>query len=406
MVTPDTIHLEQVIDSEVEKAVINIAFHVLGNEAWHAGFVYLFDLIKALRQSSAGSVRLSLLLTNKHNQAPEDLLALVDETLYYPKYREWTLPWFVGRASTRLLGRDLWGDRFFEHHGVQIIAFGGAPRGSRIPVFSWLPDFQHSHMPEMFPPDECLSRDRIFLQMAKESTRIILLSETVRKDFQRLLPRYANKARVVSPVSYIPTTVYDREPRSVSDIYSLPEKFIYLPGQCWKHKNHEIAFRAIKILKARGTHVFIVCSGPMNDYRHPAHFSDLLQQVSQLGVRNQVAFLGLLPREHIYSMMRQSICVMSSSLFEGFGLTVDEARSVGKRVLLSDIEAHREQNPSQAVFFDPRDDEDLAEKMKLLWQEQLPGPDLEFEAEARKILPARLKTFSDSFMSVAREVIS
>ena len=385
--------------------MIKIAFHILGDEAWHAGNVYLFDLVKALRQFTGDEVRLSLLLSNEHDQAPKDLSELVDETLFYPKYRRWTLPWFASRGSARLLTRDLWTERFLAHHGVQIIAFGRAREGSRIPIFSWLPDFQHIHMPEMFSPAECADRKRIFLQMAKHSPRIILLSETVRRDFQSFLPGYANKARVVTPVSYIPITAYEREPQWVTEIYSLPEKFIYLPNQFWKHKNHSLAFRAVKILKEQGMEVFIACSGPVNDYRHPTYFSELLQQVSQWGIRNQIVFLGLIPREHMYMMIRQSICVISPSLFEGFGLVVDEARSLGKQMLLSDIPAHREQNPPRSIFFNPRDEEDFARQMKLVWDEKSPGPDPELEAEARASLPFRIKAFSDSFMSVVREVV-
>ena len=151
--------------------------------------------------------------------------------------------------------------------------------------------------------------------------------------------------------------------------------------------------------------MFIACSGPVNDYRHPTYFSELLQQVSQWGIRNQIVFLGLIPRKHMYMMMRQSICVISPSLFEGFGLTVDEARSLGKRLLLSDIQPHRVQNPPRSIFFNPRDEEDLATKMKLVWVEQSPGPDPELEAEAKESLPLRIKAFADSFMSVVSEVI-
>jgi glycosyltransferase involved in cell wall biosynthesis len=384
--------------------MIKIAFHILGSEVWHAGTVYLFNLIKAMKQFAESDVELSLLLSNEGNQIPEDLKNLVGEILFYPKYRRWTLPWLASRIGTRLLRHDLWTDRFFEQRGVQVIAFGKAPQGSRIPLLSWFPDFQHIHMPEMFSPPERAHRERSFSRIAEESTRIILLSETVRQDFQSFLPRYADKVRVIHPVSYIAREIYDAEPRSVCDIYSLPDKFFYLPNQFWKHKHHSLVFRAMKILKDKGIQVFIVCSGPMNDYRHPLHFSDLLQQVSQLEIRNQVAFLGLVPRQHVYMMIRQSICVLSPSVFEGFGMIVDEARSIGKRLLLSDIEAHREQKPPRAVFF-RLTEEVLSNKMKLVWQEQLPGPDLELEAEARKILPARLKAFGESFMSVVREVV-
>ena len=103
-------------------------------------------------------------------------------------------------------------------------------------------------------------------------------------------------------------------------------------------------------------------------------------------------------------LMRQAICVLNPSLFEGFGLTVDEARSLGKRVLLSDIAAHREQDPQKATYFDPYDSEDLAERLGLIWREVEPGPDIELELEARQSLAKRIHLCAESFMSVASEV--
>jgi len=86
-------------------------------------------------------------------------------------------------------------------------------------------------------------------------------------------------------------------------------------------------------------------------------------------------------------------------------MTVDEARSVGKQALLSDIPAHREQNPPQAVFFEPRDCEDLAIKLKHIWHQKSPGPDMELEMQARQSLPERRRKYAESFMSVVHEVV-
>jgi glycosyltransferase involved in cell wall biosynthesis len=108
----------------------------------------------------------------------------------------------------------------------------------------------------------------------------------------------------------------------------------------------------------------------------------------------------------VFILIRQSICVLNPSLFEGFGLTTDEARSVGKQLLLSDIHVHKEQGPPKAIFFDPRDQEDLAKKIAEIWRDKSPGPDPELEAEARKTLPGRMKVFGESFLSVVREVLS
>ena len=150
--------------------------------------------------------------------------------------------------------------------------------------------------------------------------------------------------------------------------------------------------------------VFVVGSGYPGDNRHPSYFADLLQKISSWGIRDQVALLGMIPRDHIFALMRQAICVLNPSLFEGFGLTVDEARSLGKRVLLSDIPAHREQNPPKATYFNPYDFEELAEKLRMIWRDAEPGSDIELELEARQSLGERIHACAESFTSVVSEV--
>lgn len=117
-------------------------------------------------------------------------------------------------------------------------------------------------------------------------------------------------------------------------------------------------------------------------------------------------FLGWIPRDHVFQLMCQSVCVLNPSLFEGFGLSVDGARSVGKRLLLSDMPAHREQRAPRSVFFDPRNTDQLAEELGKIWRDTCPGIHLELELEARKSLPERLAACAESFIAVIREVAS
>ena len=45
----------------------------------------------------------------------------------------------------------------------------------------------------------------------------------------------------------------------------------------------------------------------------------------------------------MYALIRQSLCVLNPSLFEGLGLSVAESKSIGKRVLAADLPPLREQ---------------------------------------------------------------
>jgi glycosyltransferase involved in cell wall biosynthesis len=387
------------------KAMAKIAFHLFGNDTWYAGIVYITNLLRALWSMDRNMKQFCILLKSKDSSVPDKLRDLVHEVIVYPSFQRWTASWFMDRGMKRLFRLDLNGMLFLKKHRVKLIAFGDAPHGSKIPTLAWLPDFQHIHFPEMFSSEERQARDCAFLRIAKKSTRIILLSESVRNDFQLFAPEFVQKTRVVRPVSYVPATVYETDPTYIIDSYHLPERFVYLPNQFWKHKNHGAAFQAVRLLKEKGIAIFLVCTGNTEDYRHPNYFQELLQEISRLGIQEHVMFLGLIPREHVFMLIRQSICVLNSSLFEGFGLTADEARSLGKKMLLSDIEAHREQNPPAAIFFDPRDYEDLASKMAAIWNENSPGPDLELEAQARESLRSRAKAFAESFISVVNEIL-
>ena len=86
-------------------------------------------------------------------------------------------------------------------------------------------------------------------------------------------------------------------------------------------------------------------------------------------------------------------------------MTVDEARSFGKQILVSDIAPHREQNPPRATFFAKLDSESLAEQMERIWREVEPGPDARLEATSRNEMPERMRNYAESFIAIASEVL-
>ncbi len=392
---------------KIQQMQLKIAFHTMGGESWIAGQIYLRNLFYALQQTCRNESRLFLLVPagqqNIENYAHS---TQVDGVISYNIPQRWHPLWAANGLVKRLSSRDIIIERVLRKHRIKVLFSPYfAYKYPKIATLSWLPDFQHVHLPEMFSEAERLSNDRIFLRCARLATRVISMSDAVRKDFESFTPMYAHKAKVLRPVSYVPQSIYEYDLPSILNLYHLCEKFVYLPNQFWKHKNHELVFGALKILKDKGIKVIVVCSGYPADGRHPTYFTDLWQKLSQWDIRDQVIYLGLIPHEQVLLLMRQSICVLNPSLFEGWGTTVDEARSVGKQVLLSEIPAHREQNPPKAKFFDPRNCNDLTETLGQTWVNTEPGPDIELESEARYNLPARLRAYAEAFVSVAREAV-
>lgn len=383
---------------------IKIAFQVKAHAGWTAGNVYLETLFQALKETTADELSIGVLGRNGDIPENSSFLKLADEIIRFEPIERWTRSWVVHNLGSRLFQRNLLDDHFLKQHRVDVVAFGEAPEGSRIPSLGWIPDFQHLNFPEFFSTEEQEHRNHVFSRLIEKSTRVILISESAKGDFETFAPDFAGKARVLTPITSIPPAVFETDARATCDSYNLPEKFFYLPNQFWKHKNHLTAFQAVRILKQKGIPVTLVCSGNSGDYRNATFFSELLLEISRLDIRDQVALLGLVPRDHVFQLIRRSICVLNPSLFEGYGMTVDETRSLSKPMILSDIPAHREQQ-SSGIFFEPLNSEELAEKMEHIWNEGTPGPNFEGEAEYRRELPERKRKYAGSFMSIVREVV-
>jgi glycosyltransferase involved in cell wall biosynthesis len=79
-----------------------------------------------------------------------------------------------------------------------------------------------------------------------------------------------------------------------------------------------------------------------------------------------VKFLGYVPDAQLADLYRQADIFASVSLYEGFGFPPLEAFASGCRVLVSDIPSHREIFGDSAMFVNPLDSVDIAQKLNLL----------------------------------------
>jgi glycosyltransferase involved in cell wall biosynthesis len=140
---------------------------------------------------------------------------------------------------------------------------------------------------------------------------------------------------------------------AMASVYQLPDRYFYLPNQFWKHKNHRTVIEALRILRQKGYNTVVAASGRAEDYRHPGHFAALQSLVHQYGLTHNFRFLGIVPRRHVFALMRACTALINPSLSEGWSTTVEEAKSLGVPMLLSDLRVHREQAGDCADYFDP-----------------------------------------------------
>lgn len=395
---------------------MRIAFFLEGRIGWMAGHTYLYNLLAAVRLCDR-QIEICLLRKSEENLS-SSAAELADSVLDCPSSQRWSLPWVQDQLSQKAFGRpypDKTLNNFLKRSRVDAV-FGSwwqypgwweRPGSSVFPsvgMCAWIHDFQFLHLPGFYD-STTLHRTRSGIsRMADVADRLIVSSHDALKDLLSFTPGAAPKARVVPFVANIADRIYALDPEAVVRQYHLPKKFMFLPNQFWQHKNHELVLQALSILIGRGIHPHIVCTGLPHDPRKEDYFAGLLRDVSEKGLHGQLVFLGLVPIDDVRTLMRQAICVINPSLFEGWSSSVEEAKSLGKLLLLSDLPVHREQNPPSAIFFDPRDAEDLATKLQTVWQDRAPGPDPQLEIVAREALPGRMRTFGEAFLNIVSEV--
>jgi glycosyltransferase involved in cell wall biosynthesis len=91
----------------------------------------------------------------------------------------------------------------------------------------------------------------------------------------------------------------------------------------------------------------------------------LKEQVARLGLTG-VSFITERNEKKVWDYYTKSKVFVSPSLYEGFGMPTIEAMALGLPVALSDITVFREVGGALATYFDPKNPEDIAAKLRPL----------------------------------------
>ena len=386
--------------------IIRIALVMQGGSNWMGGVEYIKSIIFALMSlplEDREKFQLYLICSKSLDSSLyEQIRPFLKEILYMEDIFD---PFNILRG----LGWQIFREVFFL---AKQIDFVYPSLNKHIPFFpctnsaSWIPDFQHKYLPSFFQEKVILNRDRHFKKISRTEKLIVLSSKSAQADFQNFFPHSRAKTKVLSFKTSPRAEWFLNDPKEIQEYYCLPDKFFIICNQFWQHKNHLLVFDALKILQDKGIFPTIVCTGSIHDDRNPNYTSTVLQRICKLNLNNQVHLLGLVPRLHQMQLIRRSIAVLQPSLFEGWSSIVEDARCLGKPLIISDILVHIEQNPPDAYFFDPSSAENLATHIQDTWDMLLPGPDLEKEACAREKNKVEIELFGFRFLEIIKSSLS
>jgi glycosyltransferase involved in cell wall biosynthesis len=272
------------------------------------------------------------------------------------------------------------------------------------PSVAWLTDFQHRRLKELFSFRAYWKRDLGFRAQILCGRHIMLSSDDSLRDCEMFFPQSIGRTSTVRFAVRPPHVSNYDGARAIAHGYNLPEHFFYLPNQFWKHKNHRTVIEALHILKRQGHDLVVAASGKPEDYRHSHHYEKLQSLVDTHRLTDNFRFLGMVPREHVFALMRACTALVNPSLSEGWSTTVEEAKLLGVPMLLSNLRVHMEQAGDSARFFDPHAAEQLASLMAQ--HKNLPAASRQdMEKLAIAASKNRVKQFADEFSETVERAV-
>ncbi len=389
---------------------INIALMTPGGQRWIAGVIYIRNLMGALSLLPDKERPSFYLLSGVkgrgeyYKESGEPFPAV-----HYYAFRRDTPSWKKALSAILSMGKLIWPvslEKLVVRRNISVIfpANFAVRHSFPIPRIGWIPDFQHKRLPDFFSAGELDERDRVFQQRISGSDHIVVSSRDAYRDLMIFFPTDPARVSILPFVSFPFPGWYGNTPAEITKQFNLPSKYLIFPSQFWRHKNHRVLFEAVRELRDTGCpDIALVCTGYTHDYRHPGYFRELQEWLSRHKLNRHIFIPGLLPRFRQIQLMREAAAVVQPSLFEGWSSIVEDAQALGKRIYLSDIPVHREQNPPDTVFFNPKDVKNLAETIQSDWAHLEPGPKLKQEEAAKIRQFKRSLNFAGDFINIVKK---
>ena len=364
-------------------------------QGWMAGGVVTRTIAGSLKSVGIDVVYAA----NSLARVPEGIRGVsVPAPHYFPL--EWSLRRWLGKLPKEMIAAEL------DKAGATVIfPVVESIRNTLLPTIGWIPDFQHQHLPDLFSLDQRRGLNRRFRRLAERSRLVWMSSENAAADFRRTFPGQSGKVRVASFPSLLAYETPGGNCREVLVPYRLPEKFLLVVNQFWRHKNHRVVAEALGILKNGGLRISAVMAGLPADHRDRENsaLSETLQALAKGKVWADCLVLGKIPRAEIEALLQRASVLVQPSRFEGWNTSVEDAKALGCPVILSDIAVHREQCPGALGFFDCDSPQRLAEILSRCWEALPARPDRDREQAALRAAYERGLEFGQQVAAFCRE---
>lgn len=192
----------------------------------------------------------------------------------------------------------------------------------------------------------------VFYWSLLQAKQIITVSETTKNDINNHYPQFTKKT---TTIHLGVTSEFLNKNTTISN----KKNYLLYAGNWRIHKNLTNLLKAFKILKNKFHYKGkLLITGQYQ----PGH-TDIKKLSSELKLANDIVLLGSPSVEELKSFYEQAEAYIIPSLYEGFGLPALEAMQAKTVPIVSNQGSLPEICQDAAIYFNPQDPNDIAEKI-------------------------------------------
>lgn len=237
-----------------------------------------------------------------------------------------------------------------------------APRFSPFPTVISIMDLGHHRNPDQFAKKDLYQLIQWEKYSVRNSSRIVTISEFSKSEIIKIYKYPAEKITVASP-GYDKFEIRNGKSESISKIkakYKIQSKYFLYLGTLKPNKNIEGLIEAFNILTKTYYQkpVTLVVAGKKGWL-----YETIFEKVQRLSLEDKVIFTGFFDEEEKPNLMAGAEAFALPSFYEGFGIPILEAMSLGVPVITSSVASMPEVGGKAAIYCDPNSPEDIAKAM-------------------------------------------
>ncbi len=227
-------------------------------------------------------------------------------------------------------------------------------------------DLAHKSMdvfPETSLDDNYDIRENYFVYTLNKALRIVCESESGAEELLAYYNIYKPKVKVL-PIfagDIIKLQLSLETQLKELERYGLKSKkyFIY-PAQFWSFKNHYHLVKAFHHLRSHHPHLGLKLLFTGSDMGNKAYIQSA---VNALNMQADVIILDFVTNEALYSFYKHAIALAMPTFLGPTNMPLLEAAHLKCPVICSDLNGHRELLEENALYFDPKNSNEIADAM-------------------------------------------